>query len=233
MDVLDQPAVPEWVKLEAEPEPLEIDLRRTAVMVVDMQNAFIKEGGMFDLWGQDISRGQRIIEPIKMINGIAREKACKVIYTVAVYSADLHDTGGPNSLSWHRNKNLITYRQSPDLRDKLTVRGTWGAQIVEELTPQDDDIIVEKQKYSAFYGTNLDIILRTSNIRYIAFTGVATNICVEATLRDAYYRDYFPILISDACSNAGPPLTQDATIYNIQFVYGWVTTAKNFIGSLK
>ena len=233
MKLFDQPSVPELVRLEAEPEPLEIDLRRTAVMVIDMQNAFVKKGGMFDLWGQDISGGQRIIEPIKRINGAAREKDCKVIYTVAAYSPDLHETGGPSSPGWHRNKNLITYRESPELRDKLTVRGTWGADIIEELRPQEDDIVVEKQKFSAFFGTNLDIILKTFNIKFIAFSGVATNICVEATLRDAYYLEYFPILISDACSNAGPPFTQEATIYNIKFIHGWVTTAENFIGALK
>jgi len=101
------------------------------------------------------------------------------------------------------------------------------------LKPKEDDIVVEKQKFSAFFGTNLDIILKTFNIKFITFSGVATNICVEATLRDAYHLEYFPILISDACSNAGPPFTQEATIYNIKFIHGWVTTAENFIGALK
>jgi len=198
-----------------------------------MQNAFVSRGGMLDSWGQDISRGQRIIEPIKRINRAARANGCKVIYTVSRYSPDLHETGGPNSPSWHRNKNLVTYRECPEMRDKLTVRGTWGADIVDELKAQEGDIVVEKQKYSAFFGTNLNIILKTCNIKYLIFTGVATNICVEATLRDAYYLEYFPILISDACANVGPPFTQDATIFNIKFNHGWVTDAENVIRALE
>jgi ureidoacrylate peracid hydrolase len=219
--------------LEAEPEPLEIDVQRTALMVIDMQNAFIEKSGMFDLMGEDISKGQNIIGPIKRVSTAARKKSCILIYTAAAYSADLHETGGPNSPSWYKNKNLIYYRESPELRDKLTVHGTWGADIVEDLTPHQNDIIVEKQKFSAFFGTNLDTILKTYNIKYLAFTGVNTNICVEATIRDAYYLEYFPILLTDACANAGPPFTQEATIYNVRLVYGWVTTTEDFIRALK
>jgi len=219
--------------LEAEPEPLEIDVQRTAVMVIDMQNAFVKKGGMFDVMGEDISKGQNIIEPIKRVSRAARKKGCILIYTMAVYSPDLHETGGLSSPSWYKNKNLIYYRESPELRDKLTVRGTWGADILEDLTPQQGDIIVEKQKFSAFFGTNLDTILKTYNIKYLAFTGVNTNICVEATIRDAYYLEYFPILLTDACANAGPPFTQEATIFNVRLIYGWVTTTEDFIRALK
>ena len=233
MNMPDPQPIMKGAKIEAEPEPITIDLKRTAVMVIDMQNAFVSKGGMFDLWGQYISRGQRIIEPIEKISETARNKGCKVIYTMAAFSPDLRETGGPNSPGWYRNKNFINYREHPELRDKLTIRGTWGADILEELKPLEEDIVIQKQKYSAFFGTNLGIILRTYNIKFLIFTGVATNICVEATLRDAYYLDYFPILISDACANAGPPFTQDATIFNIKFNHGWVTTTEEFLKGLE
>lgn len=219
----------ECVALEAEPETIRIDLRRTAVMVIDMQNAFINKGGMFDLWGLDISSGQNIIAPIKRINQSARAKGIRVIYTMACFSNDLHDAGNINSPARCRNRTLVTYQERPDVRERLTVRGTWGSEIIQELQPETEDIVVPKQRFSAFFGTNLDIILRSCNIKYLAFTGVATNICVEATLRDAYYLDYFPILISDACANAGPPLTQEATIFNVKFIHGWVTSTESFL----
>lgn len=79
------------VLLQAEPQPLEVDRQRTAVVVIDMQNGFISKGGMYDLRGLDISGGQRITEPIKRIIGAARGKGVKVIYIVTVYSPDLHE----------------------------------------------------------------------------------------------------------------------------------------------
>jgi len=103
----------------------------------------------------------------------------------------------------------------------------------EQLKPRENDIVVEKQRYSAFYQTNLDTILKTYDIKYLIFTGLATNICVESSLRDAFYIGYFPILIPDACANAGPAYTQDAAIYNVTLCYGWVTPSENITKALE
>ena len=227
----DEVAMP--VTLRAEPEPLAIELSKTAIIVVDMQNAFVSPGGMFDLWGHDISPAQKITPLVKRICTSARPRVGKVVYTKAQYSTDMHETGGPNSPSWYKNKNLVTYREHPDLRDRLTLRGTWGADIIKELEPQEGDVVVEKQKYSAFFGTNLDITLRTYNIKYLVFVGVATNICVESTLRDASFYEYWPILISDACASDGHELTQEATITNVKLHFGWVTTTEGFLRAIE
>ncbi len=218
--------------LEAEPEPLQVDLQMLSVVVIDMQNAFVSKGGMFDLSGRDISRGQGIIEPIEKISRAARARNVKVIYVVNHHSPDLRETGGPNSGYWH-SPDVRMYREHPEWRDKFLISGTWGAEIVKELKPREDEIVVVKPKYSAFFGTDLDTILQTFNIKYLAFAGVATNICVEAAIRDACYRGYFPILISDASANSGPPYTQQATIYNVKVCYGWVTTTENIVKVLE
>ncbi len=223
----------EAVMLQAEPEPLEIDLQRTAVMVIDMQNAFVSRGGMYDLWGdRDISKNQKVIEPIKKITSAARTKGVKVVYVVNGLSPDLHDSGGPNSPHWYKRMQT-SYREHPEWRDKLYFSGTWGADIVEELKPQEGDILSSKIRYSAFFGTNLDTILKTYNTKYLVFVGVTTNICVEASIRDAYYLEYFPILVSDAAMNNGPASTQEATIFNIKCCYGWVTTTENIVKAMK
>jgi ureidoacrylate peracid hydrolase len=133
-----------------------------------------------------------------------------------------------NSPYWYRGDSL-SYREHPEWRDKLTLRGTWGAEIIDELKPQAGDIVVEKQRYSAFFATNLDMILKTHSIKYLAFAGVTTSICVEASLRDAFYLEYFPILISDATATPGPPFMQDAVISNVKSCYGWVTTSANLV----
>ncbi len=222
----------EAVTLEAEPEPLPIDLQRTAVIVVDMQNCFLSKGGVFEFWGRDISSCQKIIPVIKRVNAAARAKGCKVIYIAHTLSPDMSDSSGPSFPYWYKEE-LTTYRNYPELRDKLTIRGTWGSEIVDELKPQDGDLYVEKPRYSAFYGTNLDAILKTYNIKYLVFVGVATNICVESSLRDAFHLGYFCILTSDATMNEGPPFTQEATIIGVKYCFGWVTTSENIVKAMK
>jgi len=217
------------VLLQAEPEPLEIDLKRAAVIVVDMQNAFASKGGFLDLTGRlDTSKIPKVVSHIEKITDAARARGLKVIYVAHVYSPDFHEGGGPDSPNWYRGTPL-TYREHPEMRDSLIVRGAWGSEIIKELKPQEGDIFMEKPRYSAFFGTDLDIVLRTYNIKFLMFVGVATNICVEASLRDAFNLDYFAILISDAAAPAGPSFTHEATISNIKFCFGWVTTSENII----
>jgi ureidoacrylate peracid hydrolase len=80
-----------------------------------------------------------------------------------------------------------------------------------------------KTRYSGFAGTTLDSQLRTRGIRYLFFAGIATNVCVESTLRDAYFLDYWPILIVDGTLQAGPAEMQAATLFNVESFFGWTT----------
>ena len=217
------------VLLQAEPESLEIDLQRTAVIVVDMQNAFVSEGGKSTIG--DISEVQKTIQPIKKINSAARAKGLKVVYIVHWYSPDLRESGGVGSPNWYK-KELTRYREHPEWRDKLIISGTWGADIVEELKPQEGDILVVKPKYSAFFGTNLDAILKTYNIKYLVFVGVGAAICVETSIRDAFNLEYFSILISDAVAAGGPPFRQEVTLFNVKSCFGWVTTSQNIMKAI-
>jgi ureidoacrylate peracid hydrolase len=100
------------------------------------------------------------------------------------------------------------------------------------LSPLSGDIVIHKTWYSGFKGTSLDRILRESHIEHLIFTGVVTNVCVESTLRDSYFLDYLPILISDATNNAGPSFTQQATEWNVESSFGWVTTTGHALKAL-
>ena len=224
---------PEWSILEAEPEPLEIDLRRTAVIIVDMTNAFVRKGGFFDQFIVDISRCEKTIEPAKRVIDVARTRGCKIIYIVHRYSLNLDNAGGPNSLNWHKDGTLRIWREHPKLTDKLYFRDTWGTEIIDELKPQEGDIVIEKPRYSSFAGTNLDMTLRSYDTKYAVFVGIATNGCVEASIRDAYNLEYWPILVSDACANTGPEFTQETTIWNVKSCLGWVTTSEKFVKALQ
>lgn len=221
------------ISIQAEPEPIKIDLLKTVVVVVDMQNAFVSKGGYFDLLGFDLSGVQKIIEPCKKIIGIMREKGSKIVYLEMGYSPDLSDAGSPSSPNWFKSRALRMIHQHPDLKDKLYIYGTWGGEIIEELKPRQGDVVVKKQKHDGFIGTNLDIILKSSEIKYLVFIGTATNICVESTLRHAFSLGYFSILVSDAVSQMGPGLTQEAAIFNVRSTFGWVATSENFLSALR
>jgi len=214
------------VRIETEPEAIDVDLGRSAIVIVDMQNAFVAKGGMFDLRGFDVTPIQKVILPITKICHEAREKKIKVIYIVHVLSPDLREVGSDSSF-WY--KSVKFYREDPRWQDKFIIRGTWGAEVVEALKPQADDLIVEKPRFSAFFGTNLDIILKTHNLKYLFFTGCATNICIEASIRDAANLGYFPVLVSDASINNGPPFMQDSTIFNVKLCFGWITDTENLL----
>jgi ureidoacrylate peracid hydrolase len=220
------------VTLQAKPEPIEIDLQKTAVIVVDMQNAFVSKGGMFDLFGWDISQSERVIENHRRMIEILRKAGCKIVYLKMSYDPDYANSGGPESPNWYREVGLVMMRRNPDLWGKLVTQGTWDEEICEELKPEPGDSVVRKQRYSGFAGTNLDLILKTHQIKYCIYTGVATNVCVESTLRDGFFLDYWPILVSDAVNHAGPPITQEATFWNVEALFGWVTTTDDLINAV-
>ena len=220
------------VTLEAKPCPLELDLDRAGMIVVDMQNSFLEKGAYFDLISNDISLLRKCIGPIGQLADAMRAKKLKVIYLVTSHHPG--DAGtGPDSVFWHKEASLTLYREHPEYSEKLLLPGTWGTGIVNELAPQQNDIIVEKPRYSGFFDTNLDTILKRHNIKYLVVTGIVTNCCVEATIRDAYYRGYFPILISEAAAHTGPAYMHEAAIFNIATYYGWVATIENILAVLK
>jgi ureidoacrylate peracid hydrolase len=216
----------EMVLLQAEPEPLEIDLKRTAVLVIDMQNAFVSKGGMFDLVGRDISHISRIIGPNKKIIEAARAKNVKVVYVVHRLTHDVREVGPLSRYRFNPGWN------SPEMQNGSILENTWGTEIIDELKPREDEMVIIKRRFSAFSGTELDMMLKTFDIRYLVFTGVATNICVESSLRDASHLQYLPVLVTDAVA-ASPPSRQQSSIDNIKEVFGWVTTSGYVLDILK
>ena len=214
--------------LEAEPTILEIDLARTTVIVIDMENAYAQKGGMFDLLGLNIDMTRSIIPTIDEVLTASRDIGRKVVYIAHAYSPDFRELGEPDSVLWVRDWTHKNYHEHPEWRNRMAIRHTWGTEIVEELTPHPDDIVVEKTRYSAFFKTNLDVILRALDTRYLVFVGVQTNICVESSLREALHHGYYPILIKDATATSSEA-AHEAAVANVRRGYGWVTTGQDFI----
>jgi ureidoacrylate peracid hydrolase len=220
------------ITVKANPQPILVDLARTALLVVDMQNAFAHKGGYFDLVGLDITPIRRIIEPCRKITHAARATGIQIIYLQMGCSPDLSDKGSPDSPSSVKSRVLSMIKEHPEWKDKFYIYGTWGAEMIKELKPLEGDIVIKKQKHDGFMGTNLDIILRTLKAKYLFFVGIATNICVESTLRHAFSLDYFPILVSDAVSPMGSNITQEATLLNVQSTFGWVANTEDLLRAI-
>jgi ureidoacrylate peracid hydrolase len=221
------------VRLQAKPEPLDIDLERTAIVVVDMQNSFVSKGGMFDLAGFDISGSAPVIEVNRRLLAASRKAAVKVIYLMMAFKPDLSDAGDPSSPAYHKELALRMMRSRPELAGKLLVDDTWDAAIVEALAPEPGERVIRKTRYDGFCRTELDAHLRAASIRYLLFTGVATNVCVESTARHAFFNEFWPILVEDAMNNSGPDFNRQATLWNFEHTLGWVTRSEHVIAALK
>jgi ureidoacrylate peracid hydrolase len=221
------------ITLESRPEPLDVDLAKSAVVVVDMQNAFASRGGLLDLAGTDISGAAAVVATIESLLDELRRAGVQVVYLQTGYKADLSNGGGASSPNPRKETALCLMRERPELSGQLLVEGTWDHEIVAELAPRAGDIVVPKTRYSGFAGTTLDSVLRAREIRNLFFAGIATNVCVESTLRDAYFHEYWPILVTDAAMQAGPPAAQEATIFNVESFFGWTVTAKSLVASLQ
>jgi ureidoacrylate peracid hydrolase len=226
---------PKLITVPTKPDPLKIDLRRTGLVVVDMQNAFCSKGGMFDHLGiLNEATVRQVIGVNKKILDAARAAGMIIIYLRMGWSApDFANAGSIDSPNMWKNSGRGLIPQFPQWKEKLLVTDTWGWQIVEELKPQLGDILVNKNRYSGFVNTDLDAVLRTHNIRYLFVTGVATNVCVESTIRDAFSHEYWPILIKDACASDPMPATQAAAVHNVTYYFGWVATADDFLKAVR
>jgi ureidoacrylate peracid hydrolase len=227
-------AGPNVVTLSARPQPVDIDLARTAVIVVDMQNAYATKGGMLDLGtGIDEARIRPVIEAHQRLLPAARASGVKVIYLQFGYQPDLSDAGGPHSPNIRKQMAIRMIRERPADRDKLIIQGTWGWRIIDDITPEPGDVVVQKSRYSGFAGTTLENQLNGLDIRHLLFTGVATNVCVESTAREAYFREFWPILVEDAMDHTGPDFVRQATLYNFESKLGWITRTKDLLRVLK
>ena len=220
------------VTLPARPEPLSLDPSHAALVVVDMQNAYASKGGYLDIAGFDISGAQAAIVAIAKAVAAARAAGMTVIYFQNGWDPDYVEAGGPGSPNFHKSNALKTMRRRPELAGSLLAKGSWDYALVDALTPQPGDIVIPKPRYSAFYNTQLDSLLRARGIRTLVFTGIATNVCVESTLRDGFFLEYFGIVLEDATHQAGPEFVQKAALYNIETFFGWVSNVADFCGAV-
>ncbi|WP_449546723.1 pyrimidine utilization protein B [Lelliottia amnigena] len=214
--------------LPARPEAITFAPRHSALIVVDMQNAYASQGGYLDLAGFDVSATQPVIANIKTAVAAARAAGILIVWFQNGWDDQYVEAGGPGSPNFHKSNALKTMRNRPELQGTLLAKGGWDYQLVDELVPEPGDIVLPKPRYSGFFNTPLDSLLRSCGIRHLIFTGIATNVCVESTLRDGFFLEYFGVVLEDATHQAGPEFAQKAALFNIETFFGWVSTVADF-----
>jgi nicotinamidase-related amidase len=176
-----------------------VDPKRTALILVDIQNDYCAPGGKYDQGGKDMSMYPTMIEKTAKLIEEAHQSGTLVVYIQNTNLADYRS----DSVAYLRFKILIRNVEPEDLlKTEHAIEGTWGHQIVEHLAPRPNDLVIRKHRSSAFIDTRLDLILRSNNIQTVLITGVVTEGCVESTARDASFKDYIVVLVEN-CIGSG------------------------------
>jgi ureidoacrylate peracid hydrolase len=221
---------PRTLEVAARPSSLSARTDRTAVVVVDMQNDFASPGGMFDRAGIDVRGIQAIVAPTAALLDTARAAGMFVIYLKMGFEPDLTDTGAPMSPTWlkHVPFGVGAEVSAPDgTPGRILIRETWNTDIVDELRPQDGDVVLYKNRYSGFYGTDLDRQLRAREIDTLIVVGATTSVCVESTVRDATFRDYRCLVLEDCTAEPigadAARTNQEASMTVLELLFAWIT----------
>ena len=194
---------------------------RPALLVIDVQNGFAAKGGSYDQLGIDISKYINVIPKIAKLNDICRTSKIPIFYTQAIRE--------PSGIDLLTNVHRILPKSREErIRMKpICVRGTWDAEIVDEIKPTDSDHVIRKRRDSAFYDTEIGVWLKSARIDTLIFCGIDTSISVESSLRDAFNLGYDVILMSDATASNIERHYQ-STLENVRGYYGLVMSIEEF-----
>ena len=228
------------IAVPSRPSPLDLDLHRTALLVIDMQNDFGAPGGMFDRAGIDITGIRATVAPTRRVLAAARAAGLPVIFIKMEHPPDLSNVGPEDGPHWIIHLRLRAGEEvvAPDgSRGRILVKGTWNTEILEELQPEEGDIVIAKHRYSGFFGTKLEEVLRDLGVKYLVVTGCTTSICVESTVRDAMFRDYTCLVLEDCTAEPLgsdlPRTNHEASLLNIETLLGWVSSSGAFLRALQ
>ncbi|MFS0724609.1 cysteine hydrolase family protein [Paenibacillus sp. 1P07SE] len=231
---LRRPQLPERsITFGAEPQQLTLNLAKSAVIVIDMQNDFCSPAGWLDYIGADYTPARAPIEPINRLLPELREEKVPVIW--------LNWGNRPDKMNLSPSV-LHVYNQAgddvgiggplPKNGSHVLEKSSWSAAIVPEMDVAGTDIQVDKYRMSGFWDTPLDSILRNLNVETIFFAGVNVDQCVMATLQDAVCLGYDAVLLADCCATTSPDFCAEATLYNVKQCYGFVADSSAVLSAM-
>ena len=224
---------PRPIHIVAEPQSVILDLNRTAVVVIDMQNDFCAKGGWVDHLGADYTPDRAPIEPLQRLLPVLRTAGVPVIWVNWGNRPDLANMP-PNQIHLYkpRGEGIGLGDPLPGSGARVLQKDSWAAAVVDELEQRPEDIRVDKHRISGFWDTPLDSILRNLGIKSMLFAGVNTDQCVLHSLADANFLGYGCVLIEDCCATTSPEFCTHATIWNVKKCYGFVTQSANMLEAL-
>jgi ureidoacrylate peracid hydrolase len=191
-----------------------VNPRHTALVIVDMQNDFVADEGLIAREGRDVSQAKEMAKHLPELIKTARAAGVFVVFVRNVYTSDHNFYLSDVWLEQAARKRAGGYTRIP-----VCEAGSWGGDFYGKVRPQPHDPIVTKHRYSAFYNTDLETILRANGIRTVVLTGVVTNVCVETSAREAFVRDYYVVVVRDGTA-AYVQADHDMTLNNIDRFFG-------------
>ena len=214
----------------AEPYAFTFDPAHAALLIIDMQRDFVEPGGFGETLGNDVKQLQAVIPPLQAVLAATREAGITVIHTREGHLTDLSDC--PPAKLNRGNPSLRIGDPGP--KGRILIRGEYGHDIIDELTPLPGELVVDKPGKGSFYATGLHETLQDKGITSLIVTGVTTEVCVHTTVREANDRGYECLVLADCVGSYFP----DFQRYGLQMVaaqggiFGWVAPSAGYLGAL-
>jgi nicotinamidase-related amidase len=212
------PTTPPFV--DAVPSPFELPAGKVALIVIDMQRDFLLPGGFGETLGNDVSQLAAVVPPLQRVLHAARAAGLLIIHTREGHLPDLSDLPEAKLKRGKPSQRI----GDPGPYGRILIRGEYGQDIVDELAPLGDEIVIDKPGKGAFYATDLANVLRDNGITRLIVTGVTTEVCVHTTVREANDRGYDVLVLSD-CVGSYFPEFQRVGVEMISAqggIFGWV-----------
>ena len=223
------------VSVTAQPQNLIVDMSRTALVVIDMQNDFCHPQGWLASIGVDVAPARLPIQPLQALLPVLRAQDVPVVWlnwgnrpdklnlspsALHVYNGDGRSVGLGDALPG---------APCSDAQNHMLQAQSWGAAVVDELVKAKADISIDKYRMSGFYDTCLDSVLRNLDVKTVLFAGVNADQCVLATLMDANFLGYDCVLLEDCTATTSPTFCWDATLYNVRQCFGFTAQSTEFL----
>jgi nicotinamidase-related amidase len=233
VDLSMPPPPPVRATIAAEPQTITVDLARSAMVVVDMQNDFCAPGGWVDWLGGDLSPERAPIKPLQRLLPALRTVGVPIIWLNWGNRPDRMNLPPTTLYVFNPDGKGIGIGQPlPGSGAHLLEKDSWSAAVVDELEQLPGDIKVDKYRISGFWDTPLDSILKNLSVKTLFFSGVNTDQCVLHSLTDAHFLGYNCVLVEDCCGTTSPDYCREATIWNVKKCFGFVTDTDSIVKSL-
>ena len=209
---------------------VDVDLSRSALLIIDMQRDFLEPGGFGEMLGNDVSKLQRAVGPCKTALEAARQNNMLILHTREGHRSDMMDVH-PHKLNKRGALKEATIGKVGPLGGRILIRGEPGHDIIPELYPKAGEPIIDKPGKGSFYATDLEAMLTARGIQTIFVCGVTSEVCVHTTIREGNDRGYHCIALSDACASYNDEF-HDVAMRMISAqggIFGSVSTTQHFV----